>query len=261
MKGLCKRFTCFVFAALLSLSMVGIMPQDVSAADLSLKGSGKTTVTITDEQCYYMTGELTYLKIKPKSDGYLKLKFSNASSSYTYALGKVWLCNKSKTKQLSTSYTYNTNYTDASYYTECYGLKKNTVYYVAVQAYDGVKISADFKKVSDKSGSKKSKAKTIKKGKTVTGILTAGKTTADWYKFKLSSRQKLKVYFTPCATDTVKISFSGAGIKSSTENYNTNYWGRKIPLSTRDKVRTGNYYIKVQPATKSCTGYYKLSWK
>lgn len=261
--NLWKQITGLVFAlAMIIAAFVVVSPEAVKAADYSFKNSGKSSVTITDEQCSYVTGELAYIKIKPKADGYLKLKFVNASNLYTYAEGKVQLYNAKKTKVLSPIYSYNTNYTDSDWYTEIYGMKKNTTYYVTVMSSDGVKINAEYKKVSDKSGSKKSKAKSLKKKKTTTGLITAGSSAADWYKFSVTSSQKLRVNITPYLTDDIKVTLSGPGVRTNTFTIDTTMWGKKDEIYTYGKVRTGTYYVKVQPATKTgCSGYYKISWK
>ena len=266
-RNLLKNLAGLLFAvAMLIAAFVVVSPEAVKATtvvpEFSFKNSGKSTVTITDDQCTYVTGELAYIKIKPKADGYLTIKFSNASSLSSYASGKVQLYNGNKAKILSPIDNYNTNYTDSYYYTECYGLKKNTQYYVAVMSYEGVKISADFKKVNDKSGAKKAKAKTINKKKVTTGTVIAGTKSSDWYKIKLTSKQKLRVNFTPYLTDDVNVTLSGPGVNTRTFTLSPSmWWGRKDQIYTTGKVRTGTYYVKVQPSTKSCSGYYKISWK
>lgn len=242
-----------------------VSPETIKATtvvpEFSFKNSGKSTVIITDEQCSTVTGELAYIKIKPKADGYLTIKFSNASAVSSYAYGKAQLYNGNKSKILSPISTYSTNYADASYYTESYGLKKNTQYYVAVLSYEGVKVSADFKKVKEKSGAKKAKAKTINKKKAVVGTILAGTKSSDWYKIKLTSKQKLRVNITPYLTDDMNITLSGPGVRTKTFKLSSSIlWGKKDQIYTVGKVKTGTYYVKIQPVTTSCSGYYKLSW-
>lgn len=258
-----KQLTGLVFAlAMIITAFVVASPEAVKAADYSFKNKGKSEVVITDEMCSAATGEIDYIKIKPKKDGYLKVKFSNASALYTYAVGEAQLYNGNKSQTLSPVKEYNTNETDAFYSTVCYGLKKGKQYYLAVGSLDGVKVSAEFKAVKDSSGTKKSKAKSIAKKKAATGTIVAGTKSSDWYKFTLTSNQKINVSFKHYLTDDVILTLSGPGVYTRSFRVDgVQNWGYNYKVTTNGKVRTGTYYVKVQPATKTCSGYYNISWK
>ena len=59
-----KKAAGFMIAAVMALSVIGIVPQNVNAAEASF-GAGKGTVVITDDQCSYVTGDKTYIQVKP----------------------------------------------------------------------------------------------------------------------------------------------------------------------------------------------------
>ena len=52
-----------------------------------------------------------------------------------------------------------------------------------------------FKAIKEKSGSKKSNAKKIKKNRARLGIIEAGKARADFYKFRVTRGSKVRIYF------------------------------------------------------------------
>lgn len=258
-----KQLTGLVFAlAMIITAFVVASPEAANAAEYSFKNKGKSSVVITDENCSYVTGEIDYIKIKPKKDGYLKLKMKNASAVSTNTYGKIYLYNGKKSKALSPVKVYDTNEIDAYYYTVCYGLKKNTQYYVAVTSYVGVEISAEYKAVKDTSGTKKSKAKTIAKKKSAVGTIVAGTKSSDYYKFNVTSNQEINVKLKHFLTDDVILTVSGPGIKKSVFRVDgLQKWGYDFGVGSPGKVIPGTYYIKIQPATKTCSGYYNISWK
>lgn len=266
-KSFWQKAVCLVLAVVMVFSVVTVAaPQEASAANYNLKSSGKTVVSIKDEQSSPEINDYIWLKIKPKSDSYLELKFSHNSAAYLNSVGSVTLCNAKK-KQLTTVYKYNTKLTNKYYYTVDYGLKKGTTYYVCINAENGVKITANVKKTTAPA-TKKNKAKTLTRKKTVNGLMVAGSTKSSYYKFKLTKSQKISVNVTPFTTDPFYITLSGPGVKTSTflvsSPLDGNYiaWGYNNPFSTRGKVtKTGTYYIQIKPATKNCSGYYKINWK
>lgn len=261
-KSLFHKVVSFALAAAMVFSMVVVIkPQAASAAEFSLKAKGGT-VLITDEACTYVTGEDAWIKYKASADGYLQLKFSSNSQLASYVAGEARLYDKNKSKYLSETLTYDTSSTSASATTECYGVKKGTTYYIRVASIGGVKINAAFKRVKDKSGVKKSKALNLKKGKNTVGIIQAGSTKSHWFKFNITKNQKLTFNITPYLTGPVSLTVSGPGVKTNTFTINTGFWGKKYPVATQGKLkRTGTYYAQVKPASKICSGYYKVSWK
>lgn len=261
-KSLFSKAVSLALAAVMMVSVIGILPERVSAAtEIKLNPSGTTNVAITDEQCSAVVQDYAWLTIKPKADGYLQLKFLSGSVAAPYSVGRVMLYNAAKNKVLSSEMSYNTNLTDSSYTTECYGLKKGATYSIRLNTANGVKIAATFKKVSDKSGKKASKARNIAKKKVATGLFLAGKSETDCYKFKLTKNQKIKFNFTPYLTGTAYLTLSGPGVYTRTFTIGTGSWGKKYPVVTTGSVRAGTYHVKLKPASKTTTGYYKVTWK
>lgn len=265
-KKLFNKVASLALAAIMVLSVFCVStPTEVSAADPSFKSTGKSSVTITDEQCTTATGQATWIKFKAKNDGYLKITAKMASTYYTdYVQGYWTLYDKTKKTAVSPKNVYSTNYTDSYYYTDVYGVKKGVTYYLQVLSDGGVTINAAFTKVADKSGAKKAKALTIKKGKTSTGLIRVGDSkVTDWYKFNFSSVKKFTVYVTPYTNDDIVVTVSGSKlVKDYSYTIKSGYYGKKLdfPFTATGKI-SGTCYVRVKPAKKTTSGYYKISWK
>lgn len=259
-RSLINKVTSLVLAVAMMFSVIMVMPKDVSAAELSLPAKGGT-VTITDEMSSGVSGQLSYIKYKPSKNGYLQLSFSSATKLYSYAAGKVQLFDASRNKVLSTQMTYDTSSTQKIDKTECYGVQKGKTYYIAALTAGGVNISAKFTKVNDKSGKKKQKALTLKKKKKVVGTILAGSSNSHFYKFKLTKKQKLNFGITPYLGDTVIVTMSGSNVFTKTFRVGSGSWGTRYQIYTSGAVNPGTYYVQVKPASKVCTGYYKVDWK
>lgn len=194
--------------------------------------------------------QTNYFKFKAVADGYITVSSNSSDAAYN----KVALLNSAK-KALSG----NTNMR----YNPTYGVKKGTTYYIRVVASynsDGAyTLKATNSKVSEKSGKKKSKAVTIKKGKTKKGTIVAGSSQADWYKFKLTKKKTVKIYMKGRTNDTFKITVYKGGKKIGSRSYF--YSMSSLTLSSAGKWPKGTYYIKVQRANKTSSGWYSLKWK
>lgn len=277
-RSLRSKWASLALAAVMMLSVIGVMPEAVSAAEKTMPAKG-STVTITDDEvvdAYYNTGGVHWIKYKANANGYLMLKFSTNSASYPS--GEVQLYDGKKSKVLSKLAYFFTEENHPAVTSEYYGVKKGKTYYIKIYASRGVKIKGKFKKVTDKSGSKQKKALDLKRKKAVTGVITAGTSGTHWYKFKLSKPSKFKVIIKPYLTGDVFVSCKGPRvrstersvygrlfIKSQTTNlvdwteYN---WGSNYPVYETDgKFSAGTYYIGVRPASKDCTGYFTLKWQ
>lgn len=274
-KKVSNRAVSLVLTLAMLFSMVVVaMPQDVSAADPEFKSAKSSYVDITDEQSYqcYSTGQPVWIKFKAKNNGYLEVKAKkNTQLPVAYVTGSWKLFDKSKRKVLSSTMDFNTNYSQKFYTTESYGVKKGTTYYLAVYAdAGGVRIQASFKKVNDKSGTKKSKALNLKKGRMVTGLIQAGSKASHFYKFKLTSRKKMSVLFTPYLTDSVSLMLTGTNMRAYSdiipkieydyrEGKYYNNWGAKDKVT--GTVGPGTYYIQIKPTKLTTNGRYTLVWK
>lgn len=280
-KRIFNRIASLALAVVMMFTVIGVMPADVKAADIekTITGSGTQTVTITDEECVDLqnyTYNDTWIKFKAKATGYVTVKASNASAVNSYAAGGITLLSASKKVLSEEDEVYNTAYTDSSYYTMTYGVKKGTTYYLRVCAKYGTKITATFKTVKKNAATKKSKAKTIKKNKTVKGVIVAGDKKADWYKIKLTKSQKVKLTYTAKTNgsysyDGIKVTFC----KSNGKNFLSNSYDcvtrttpsswmqfyRKYTSGKTTGLATGTYYVKVEPYKSTSSGYYTLKWK
>ena len=154
------------------------------------------------------------------------------------------------------------------YNTTTYGVKKNTTYYFAVQCNAGTKITATVKAIKDSSASSKSKAKTLSKGKKVTGVIAYGDSKADWYKIKLTKSAKLNLYYLANTNGTnekngFKITFYNKDGKVFSGKNNGKKDGWYISLAnggTKFDLPSGTYYIKVERMSKASSGSYTLKW-
>lgn len=197
----------------------------------------------------------TYTKISVKSTGYIGVITQEIDGYFV----KVTLCN-SKKKAVSQELYTSQNVGSIVYF----AVTKGT-YYIKTSSVTGglYDIMYKFQKVKEKSGSKKSKAVTIKAGKTVKGVLTANnKSQSDWYKVKLSKKKTLKLLVASLNTDNdlriklipankrVRVLSGGTFLLKS--NYKTTWKFKKVPA--------GTYYIQVTKKNKKSSGYYSIKF-
>ena len=259
-KNILKRVASLALALVMVLSVLVVVdPKEVSAAaERNMKGSGTQTIQITDADIYNMAvanGEYyddLYVKFKPSKTGYVTFKMALSSTEYPYSVGTVALCNSKKTP-LSKDDVYNTNGTDSRFYTVTYGVEKGKQYYLKVYTEVGTKIKATFKSQS--------------------------KSKANWYKIKLTKKQKLKVTMGAQTNasgeyDGIKFSFyDGKGklwtsesIEYFSRGYKESKWTQTYQMKDRRTGKTypiskGTYYVKVERANRTSSGYYTLKWK
>lgn len=282
-KNILKRVASLALAVVMMLSVLVVVdPQEVSAANSKTfkNASGTKKVKISDEEAYGTpnpsyagvpgTQQYYWIKFSPKKDGYVTVKAANASTVFNYTQGAWRLYNSNKKKALSPEMTFSTYSGDSYDCTDYYGVKKGTTYNLRVQAYMGANISLKFATVSEKSGSKQSKAKSLQKGKEITGILTAGKKESDWYKVNLSSDAYLRLDMKFFIEDRIQVQVKGPGIRTATDvfTYKDNNTKQPYRFGTGSgayfrerKVRKGTYYIQIKQLTNTSTGAYKLKWK
>lgn len=190
--------------------------------------------------------QTNYFKFKATSTGYIKV--SNSDRVY------VTLCS-SKKKALSGE--------DWNLYDPVYGVKKGNTYYVKVRALYNTSGMYQLKVtntgVSEKSGTTKSKAVTIKKGSTKKGTITAGSSQADWYKFKLTSKKTVKMTIKGATNDQLKIAvYDGKKVVKTSTIYNNT---KSITLTSVGKWSKGTYHIKVYRGNSKSSGWYSLKWQ
>ena len=277
------RAVCMFLTAVMAVTLFTVAaPTEAQAAGLSFKGNGKSTVTIKDTQCYSGRNlKVNYIKFKPSVTGTVTLKFDCSSSYYNNSKGYVTFCNKNKKTIGQKNEIWRNDYAGKIYNTTTYGVKKNTTYYFAVQCNAGTKITATVKAIKDSSASSKSKAKTLSKGKKVTGVIAYGDSKADWYKIKLTKSAKLNLYYLANTNGTnekngFKITFynkdgkvfSGknngkkvSAISKVTRLYPEDGWYISLANGgTKFDMPSGTYYIKVERMSKAPSGSYTLKW-
>ena len=209
-----------------------------------------------------------YFKITVPGTRYLRIDIPWGDGGQDAAY-KIKLMNSSKKKNLLKGIVNLKK--DGRGYTTYAGVPKGT-YYVAVStATDSAySIKVTSTKVTDKSGSTRSKANRMYKGNSRSGIITATQSSSsgDWYKLVLGSTQRVELGIITKSggySGGIKFSvYSGSKTKAfGTAEY---YYGEPngtLHLYTSgygDRLVKGTYYIKVQKYG-SGSGYYKLKWK
>lgn len=248
-----KRITSMLLA--LTLIITGftmVKPQEVNAA-YSFKSTGSSKLTLT-------TGEAVFVKYKATKNGYLKFTCKDdADGNGTAAYVTMYKSNK-KTALSSADYissSGSSEYNANSYY----AVKKGTTYYFKITPYyTNVNLSTKFYTTKNQGGTKKSKAASMKKNKTYNGTIYAGTNDSDYYKYKVTSSQKLNIYVNAKTNYGLKLKNSGPGVYTNTSNI-MYYAPGSHHLSTSGKVKTGTYYIQISGYNKKSTGYYTLKWK
>ena len=254
------------------LLVLFMLPMQVSAADRSFNKT--KVVEIKEKQDYKHTKKYIWIKYKAADTGYITITATNkveqaeqtegenseVTEEPTYAKGKICLYNSKKKTALSQAENYDTSSTDSADYTVSYGVKKNSVYYLRVKAEGAVDIKYKLTKVKESSGSKKSKAMSIKKNKTIRGIIPAGDKSADWYKIKISKKQTLHLYYAGKANGKLKFTFSGTYLKTAKKYVKQDVTKTHHTYST-ERVQPGTYYVKIQRSNSKSSGYYTLKWR
>ena len=253
----------------LAICLIGLLPSDVSAAAKNF--NKKKTITISGSEDYVHTQKYTWIKYKAPNNGYItvtaqnkeeKLKdgASGDNTGQAYATGE-WRLFYSKNKTpLSGGFVYNTAGNTSADYTMVYGVRKNTTYYLQVQAQGAVSVKCKFIKVSKSSADKKAKASLLAKGKLAKGILSAGDSTADWYKINVPKKQYLHFYYSGKANGQIQLTFSGAYLNTA-KRYVVQGSEEEGYAYTIERVQPGNYYVKVERADSLSSGFYTLKWQ
>ncbi len=144
-----------------------------------------------------------------------------------------------------------------------YGVKKGVTYYIRARAgYSrggGYRLKVTNHKISEKSGSSRSKAVNIKRDSTVKGTVIAGESRSDWYKFKLSGKKSVSLTVKGATNDRLKIEvYSGRKkVKTSTFYSST----ESLTLRSAGKWKKGTYHIKVYRGNSRSSGWYSLKWR
>ena len=212
-----------------------------------------------------------YFKIKPKKTGIITFR-----NDYTRG-NRVALCNAKK-KVISKGHKkYDDYYSSKSVYkyqrVVHYGVKKGRTYYIRVRGSSGKRRAAGKsyvgsvkwtnKRVSrSRYGTKKKKAKTIKKKKTVKGLFVAGKKKPQWYKIKTRKKKTVIKFKAKKSNGTLnmKVYYKSRGKwhKRSFPVYRNSK--KNVIIVTSSKKKKHKYYLKVYPNNKT-SGSYTIKWK
>lgn len=240
------------------------MPQSVGFRAILYPAGG----TLTKGKVFYGASPdnsgVSYYKVTAPGNGYLTVSFPERLTDYSSFNIKLM---NSKKNSLFTNFEY---LSSSKAYKTTIGVAKGT-YYIAVKNSDnayGIKVS--FTSVKESSGSSKSKAKSISKGSTKKGIITAAQsaTSGDWYKFKITKTQYVKFTFKVKANGGGSSGGLKAAFYQSGKTYpatSVNCYGddgKEVQLYTigkGTKLAPGTYYIKVQKYSHG-NGYYTLKW-
>ncbi len=222
--------------------------------------AGKTVPTNNTVYACGHTGNNTTstFKITVPSTGYLKLALGDISRA-TYPTTVY-----AKTKGFSDFVSFNSS-GNIIYV----GVKKGTYTFTVKTSTPIYGVKASFKKIKEsKYGKKKSKAVTLKKKKTVKGLLITNSKKAHWYKFKLNKNQKVTLNFKTALCGSG--SYTGGLKYTLYASYDTGGGtiydgGREISykpstIGLGSKLKKGTYYLKVE-SYKGGTGYYTIKWK
>lgn len=201
----------------------------------------------------YSKATSCYYKYVATKTGYLRVTIS----SEQYNL--ITLCNEKKTPISSEKETG-----------KVFGVRKGQTYYIRVrtteEAYKNEIYSFTLKctqtAISEKSGSKKSKATTIKAGKVYSGTIGAGQAEYDWYKFTLNTPQAVKLTIKTAVSGTLLVRV----IDPSDVDMTSGGFEFKGPecaklLESNGVWTAGTFYIQVLRKNKNSSGYYTLKWE
>ena len=214
-----------------------------SGADRTLSGGQWSAVGQKEEQT-------NLFRFKASNTGYIRVDTTDVDddSSVTVTL-------LSSRKALSS--------TADSASKPVYGVKKGVTYYIRARAgYSrggGYRLKVTNHKISEKSGSSRSKAVNIKRDSTVKGTVIAGESRSDWYKFKLSGKKSVSLTVKGATNDRLKIEvYSGRKkVKTSTFYSST----ESLTLRSAGKWKKGTYHIKVYRGNSRSSGWYSLKWR
>ena len=242
----------------LKINWASVVPEqsvNVAVAAFGYAGS-EVTLSSTPQLVFTGNGDVTkYHKLEVKSNGLVTL-MGYSINNETFASLTANLCDKNK-NPLTTIYLSSSNK-----YGDYFTLKKGT-YYVAVRTSSPYQLQCNSVKGKDQSGASKKKAKVIKKGKTVKGMVTLQDKTSkvDWYSFTLPKSSKarinLKAYCT--GSSRLKIEFIPANKNYHVYNNTASFSTGSYPIKTK-KIRKGKYYIKITKLSKDYSGSYSLKF-
>lgn len=266
MKYMKKYISKISIILCLTMLFTGWIPMDVSAAARNF--NQKKTITITGADDFVHTQKYIWIKYKAPNNGYITITAKNkaetaagaAANTAGFATGAFRLYDSKKKTALSGDYVYNTAGSVPAESTAVYGVKKKTTYFLRVLAQGAVSVKCKFTKVVKSGADKKAKAAALSKNKAAKGILIAGDNAADWYKITVPQKQYLHFYYSGRANGQIKLTFSGAYLNTA-KRYIVQGQEAEGHAYTIERVQPGNYYVKVERANSTSSGFYTLKWQ
>lgn len=248
--GKYKKYLKVIYSCFFVLSIF-LMPEKTYGADRNFNQTAD--ISIAENEDYVHTKQYTWCAYKAPDHGYITITAGNGASA---AAGNIRLYDSKKQTALSGNFSYHT----AGECMVTYGVKKNTIYYIQINAQGAAVFNCKFTKIKENSGSKKSGAKFLKKKQLAKGILEAGSQKADWYKIKLTKKQVLNFYYSGKTNGKIRFTFSGIYLKTS-KRYVTRGGEAVNRAYSAERVQPGIYYVKIEPANVTSSGYYTLKWE
>lgn len=257
-RGMKRCLTAFMLMLLMTIVMgMGAFAQD-RIVDMQPQGNG--VYSYTEQDGDYSN---VYHRMNVPVTGALVVSGKSMYSFGDSSIGfKVY---NSKMQELTSSSYVNAN--DSEYAT--YGVKAGT-YYIKTNGYRRYTIAASYEKISDKAGAKKAKAKTLKQGKGMSGVVALGEksSAADWYKFKVKKGKVLNLEISTLGNGYLRYTIYGPSYKkglriADQKNESGAYRSIRLGSNKKSKVKAGTYYIKVTKASydKQASGVYNIKWK
>ena len=263
--------------AFAAVALVIMFSQTYSFAqtwNVALSQGVKTDVSWSDS---VDSDAVTYFKIKPTKTGYIT--FSILSDDYS---GYAALCNSSKKViskgKSSSDGDWIWGGSSYAYYKKLnYGVKKGKTYYLKIKGYPYNKNSegkyyatvkwTNTKVKPAKYGTKKSKAKAIKRKKTIKGLFIAGNRKAQWYKITTNKKKATFTLKGAKTNDAAKISViyrsnatSGKWMTLGPGSASREGYVSKPYLTQYLSKKKYTAYVNITPNGKT-SGMYTLRWK
>ncbi|MEY8428331.1 hypothetical protein AALA00_11565 [Lachnospiraceae bacterium 46-15] len=203
-----------------------------------------------------------YYKFQLKKPAYIGISgYAQTMAGVNMGMN-IALCD-AKGKVLATDYVDVVNSRVAMF-----GVNKGT-YQIRVQNAEAFMIKMAKQDYPEKSGGTQKKAVSVKKKKTVTGVIGLGESgkKADWYKITLNKSAKITLNYEVYSNENIYIelipSKKTAGIKGKSWVWAKNVRGKvTFQTTTRKNLPKGTYYIKVHRMNKksSVNGAYKIKY-
>lgn len=200
--------------------------------------------------------QTNYFKFKAGYTGYLTVGSDERV--------QITLCNSKKAVASNAVTNLYRSTAGSTYNSVTFGVKKGYTYNVKVTAsskyldqYEYYKLLVTNKAITEKSGTKKSRAATIKRGYLKKGTITAGSSQSDWYKFKLTGKKKVTVTMKGDTNKKMYMTLYKGNSKIRTSSF---YYKNSSIKYTRT-LSKGTYYIKISRADKYSSGWYSLKWR